>query len=391
MKPHTLRHLLATLISHKTLSGDFEAIDEAFSWIRRELEDLPVFFKEHEYNGHRSLVITTKKGEREPSVLLAAHIDVVPGSDTQFRPEIKDGKMYGRGVYDMKFAIACFIKLFQELGNELSHYDIGIILTSDEEVGSLNGMAPLFNKEGYSSDVVFLPDGAKGWHLEEAAKSSKGVLIKAEGAENHGSRPWEGRNAVRSLSAFCSELYEIFEREFPQTDDDEHWHSTISAVNVFGKESTPTQCIGEASMLYDVRLINLKEEKKFFKLLDKLVKQHEGISYTLQHDYISVSLDKNNEYAKQYVDIAKELLRVDIGWSKSHGASDARFIAQYDIPVLVTYPVGGGHHTECEWIDLKELDRFYEVMKEWVIRVARRKGEKSVIHQRTSISLADLQ
>ena len=41
-----------------------------------------------------------------PTVLLHGHVDVVPGRPEQFRPRLDGDRLYGRGAYDMKGALA---------------------------------------------------------------------------------------------------------------------------------------------------------------------------------------------------------------------------------------------------------------------------------------------
>lgn len=45
-----------------------------------------------------------------------------------------------------------------------------------------------------------------------------------------------------------------------------------------------------------------------------------------------------------------------------------------NIPVLVMRPAGGGHHSDHEWIDIKDLNKFYQVFKEWFLIAAKRKN-----------------
>src|SRR5688572_786419 len=54
-------------------------------------------------------------GTSTPHFMFAGHVDVVPvGDETKwttppFEPNVRDGKLYGRGAEDMKAAIACFM------------------------------------------------------------------------------------------------------------------------------------------------------------------------------------------------------------------------------------------------------------------------------------------
>ena len=55
----------------------------------------------------------------------------------------------------------------------------------------------------------------------------------------------------------------------------------------------------------------------------------------------------------------------------SHGSSDARFFMWQKIPTIVIAPKGGGHHSENEWVDLKDMAKFHLVLKEFVGKVAK--------------------
>ena len=79
-------------------------------------------------------------------VLLMAHIDVVDAADPQFDPVIRDGKLFGRGAIDDKYAVALSLVLAKEhverlrqQGRTQKDLPFGVLITSDEEVGGHNG------------------------------------------------------------------------------------------------------------------------------------------------------------------------------------------------------------------------------------------------------------
>ena len=47
--------------------------------------------------------------EDAPTVVLHGHLDVVPGRPGQFEPRIEGDRLYGRGAYDMKGALAAML------------------------------------------------------------------------------------------------------------------------------------------------------------------------------------------------------------------------------------------------------------------------------------------
>src|SRR6188472_530939 len=68
----------------------------------------------YESDGKPSLVAAFD-AERRKTLVLNAHVDVVPGRDDQFRPFERDGRIYGRGTQDMKAAAAAMLLLLKEL------------------------------------------------------------------------------------------------------------------------------------------------------------------------------------------------------------------------------------------------------------------------------------
>src|SRR6185437_6963728 len=47
--------------------------------------------------------------EGAPTVVLHGHLDVVPGHAGQFEPRLEGDRLYGRGAYDMKGAMAAMM------------------------------------------------------------------------------------------------------------------------------------------------------------------------------------------------------------------------------------------------------------------------------------------
>ena len=135
--------------------------------------------------GFPYLLATTGDDLRGVDVLLQAHIDVVPGTDALFAPSTDGDKLIGRGTYDMLFAVACFNKLLAGFADEntLTQKNIGVMLTSDEEIGGENGVAQLIS--GYECKVCILPDA--GTH-EQICTEAKLVCR----------RPWLSKGLMRT-------------------------------------------------------------------------------------------------------------------------------------------------------------------------------------------------
>ena len=90
-------------------------------------------FVDRQKCGEYGFLLTSTQPTQIPAVLLAAHVDVVGGPNELFQLRQAGGKLFGRGVYDMKGAIAGYLVLVDTLQKHLRQYDFGILVTSDEE------------------------------------------------------------------------------------------------------------------------------------------------------------------------------------------------------------------------------------------------------------------
>lgn len=356
---------LKELISFKTTTYNHAAIDDALAWVRDTVSDYPVSTKEVTVDDYSSLIITTQD-TKTPTLWLAAHMDVVPARDSAFIAREKDGRLFGRGAYDMKFAIASYLKLLDDLGEMATDYNFGIMITPDEETGGMYGTKQVLDA-GYVSDVCFLPDGGTSETLVNFAKGKLELRIESKGQSAHASRCWEGLNAITQLMDFLKELQQkIHEgREI----DEAHRHRSMN-IGVIDGGTQSNVVPNHAESFVDIRYVSEKEYAQIVEEIIQLADTYETISVEhISHgDVFETSLD--DEYVQEFSAVFEEVNARRPGVSFDHGASDARFFSDRNIPTIMTRPRGGNHHATNEWVDLNDLDRFYQTLKTYVTRVA---------------------
>jgi len=350
--------ILKELVSFETLPQKLKEKKKAIFWILNFLKKFPLKLKYFEFFGHPSLVALTQS--KNPKIFLAAHVDVVPGSSKLFKLKIKNKKAFGRGVFDMKFAIACYLRLIEELKDNLKKMNLGIMITSDEEIGGFFGTKKLIEK-GFKSKVVFLPDGGEDFKIETKAKGVWHLKVKFFGKSAHASRPWEGEGANEKLIEFLREFKKFFPKEPCKIKN--HWHKTLTVGKIEGGKAT-NQVSDSAQAFLDIRYLTKKEKIEIENHLKKLCKKFNAKieEIVLAKPY---QVDLKNEYIKSFLKVLKKF-KTTPEFTFSHGSSDARFFFEKKIPVILTRPKGGGHHSEKEWIDLESLEKFYLILKEWV-------------------------
>jgi acetylornithine deacetylase len=78
-----------------------------------------------------------------PSLLLVAHTDTVgvAGMERPFEPRVEDGRLYGRGAYDMKAGLAAIMLAGREAARRRLRGDVIVAAVADEEHASLGAEA----------------------------------------------------------------------------------------------------------------------------------------------------------------------------------------------------------------------------------------------------------
>lgn len=357
---------LATLLNHlvalKTITFDKEANKLAITWVLDQIKHLPINQTQFEVGGYSSVILTTQKTTK-PKVMLYSHIDVDDGNPSLFNPRIENHKLYGRGAYDMKFALACYIKLLLELGGSLPKYDFGLMITSDEEKGGFNGAGTIL--KDYSTEFCLIPDGGEDWNFESISKGVYQIEIEitSHGHSAHSARPWQGENAIEKLMAFLTLLKSNFDQVSCNNDD--HYYTTANISTISGGKATNT-VPDIAKAMIDIRYIPEMGLSKLRKIVSDIKANFTEVDVTEVALGSSVKVDLSNALVKKFLITCSEITGNASLPIISHGASDARFFAEKSIPTILIRPKGGDLHSDNEWIDLDDLALFYNAIKTFV-------------------------
>lgn len=155
--------------------------------------------------------LVAKKGSGKPPLTIYAHMDTVPieeGWDYDpFAGELAEGRIYGRGVADMKGTIASLLtaaELMQSLGLE-PVWDLNACLCTDEEIGVYPGIWHLA-KHGYVTAPVLCMEGSQDPVLRLGSNGSVDVTITVKGRSCHSGANYLGVNAIEEAVPIMVEL-----------------------------------------------------------------------------------------------------------------------------------------------------------------------------------------
>lgn len=351
--------ILADLVSYRTVTGDKQAADKCLDYIEDYLSSHGMFVKRSEYRGFPCLVATTRD-TKEPKVLLQAHIDVVAAPGKCFTLKQKDGRLQGRGVFDMKFAAAVFLKIVDELSGGISDYDFGLMFTSDEEVGGKDGVKALLD-DGYRAEVCLLPDAGDDWRLQTSHKGCWTVKACARGRAAHGSRPWEGENAIERLMDALADIRQLFKGQNSDSD-------TLTIAQISGGEVI-NQVADKAEAVLDVRFVDEQSYRRVHDELEHIFKRHGVTMKTVRLTSIAKT-DTSHALVVSFMQVARKIYGQPLGEIRSLGTSDACYFAEQGIPVILCRPAGGSQHADDEWISAEGFEKYYSVVLGYIKEVA---------------------
>lgn len=311
---------------------------------------------------HPSILVGTRPEEKNPAVLLLGHLDVVPGNPEQYEPRVEEGKLVARGASDMKFATPLFFRVFDDLAAPLRERVL-IALTFDEETGSEAGTRYLLEEYGLRARTCFLPDGGDSFQLEADEKGLLQFRVRTTGKAAHGSRPWLGDNALDKFLGIYRDLRE----RIPVVDRPGTWGPTLNLGKVTGG-TAPNQVPDSCEALLDTRFTETTTLAATRALVESIVGERGQVEPLVTGEVFH--LDPESPSAQWIQEAARAHLGRDLVVYRSEGGSDARFFSKYGIPVVITKPLCGGHHSAHEWVDLASLDPYYRMMLRFVERAA---------------------
>lgn len=355
-----LEDTLAKLIAIPSASANTDACREIAEFVRGELEPLGLHITADIHSQHPWVMATTL-ATKAPKTLLVAHLDVVPAvDDRQYELRKEKDRLYGRGVWDMKYAAAVYLEFLKAHEDVLHDLDLGVLFTTDEEIGGYQGVAQVL-REGWRTELAIIPDYGDDWRIEEGAKGIYGTKLCAMGKSAHGSTPWKGENAAQKLIPVLHELQTLYPSDDPLG-------PTLS-INMLSGGQAMNQLPDEVCAWLDFRAFSEEEIAHHKTTLSRLAEEY-GLSVEETVTGHPLTLDKEHPLVKQFMQSMAES-GIKPVYEKSFGATDGRWFAAHDIPCIITGPHGKNAHGASEWIRRQDLLMFYDILDHFIKNNAR--------------------
>ena len=311
-----------------------------------------------DHGGVPSVLITPRPGEAP--ALLMSHIDVVAAPDALFDPQIRNGRLYGRGSIDDKYAVALSLILLRDWRRRHAQADLpfGVLITGDEEVGGRNGAD--FALGQVSGRFCIALDGGSGDEIVVQEKGLVRLKLVCRGRSAHGARPWLGDNAIEKLMAAYRRIAADFHQSAP-----DHWHRTVNFSQVRAGDS-PNQVPDRAEAILDIRFTEVDD-------IDTLL-----ADWGREIDAELIVVGRGAVFdAGPSAEL--DLLRRTVPEARlvrEHGASDARHLAAHGWTGIVWGADGEmSQHSEDEHVVIASLATLYHRLNRFFERLAGHDGQ----------------
>ncbi len=184
-------------------AGEAEIAHFVGEWMRRAGFDVRV----DEIAPGRVNVVAIAEGAGDgPTRMLCGHTDTVgvDGMAAPFAPDIRDGRLYGRGAQDMKGGVAAMMAGAAAWLTSGRHGSGRVIVAAvaDEEYASIGAEAVA---REWRADEAVIPEPTD-LDLGVAHKGFSCAEVVVHGRAAHGSRPADGRDAILRMGRLLNRI-----------------------------------------------------------------------------------------------------------------------------------------------------------------------------------------
>ncbi len=302
--------------------------------------------------------------DRGPTLALCGHIDTVSASDMEiapFEPRLENGRLFGRGSYDMKGGVAAAMAAAASLADAGLAGRLQVALVVDEEHSSIG--ADHFVAHHPEADGCIITEPTEG-RLILTHKGFVWSEIVTRGVAAHGSR-WDlGVSAIGKMGRVICELERLDREELRGREHPELGPASLHCALIEGgagistyaplcrlqveRRTLPGESPQEVSLELERAIHNTGEEatvNTFFHRTPLVCDPEAEVARCLREAAATVTGAQPVETGVAY-------------WT------DAAIFDAAGIPTLNYGPAGAGAHGAVEWVDLDSVVTCARVLAE---------------------------
>ncbi len=316
---------------------------------------------------HRQLVLEGREnvivgivGNSDETILLETHMDTVTAEGMTiepFNPQLKDGKIFGRGACDAKASLAAMLQALVEIAHRGSpSRTIWLAAVVDEENG-FNGAQKLVSS-GLKADYAIVGEPTS-LNIVIAHKGTVRGSITTRGVSAHSSQPEKGSNAIMHMARVLAAL-ERYDAELRMRLHPLVGSPTLTVTMIQGGRGAnlvPDFCqvkVDRRTLPNEDPLVAWDELKRF------LQSQPDLLEFTIEvgePELLNWGMElTENNLAVRQVSVACQQVGLQPPIVGARYTSDASFLMRSGIPSLLFGPGNIEQaHTAEEWVEIEQV------------------------------------
>jgi succinyl-diaminopimelate desuccinylase len=303
-------------------------------------------------------VVARTRGHHATRLLVAGHLDTVPGDASQ--AAIVGDELHGVGACDMKGSLSVMLEL-ASIPTARSVEVTWVFYAREEISRSDSGLLEIaeLRPELLDADAVILAEPTGG-HVEAGCQGTLRVSVEMSGARAHTARPFTGRNAIHRLGDVITKVagYEPRRVEIEGITFVEQ----LQVVDIVGGVA-PNVVPDRASCTLNHRVAPDRSKEEAFAWLVEFLADVTGDGDSVRVvDWAPSALPSmTNDRLAALVALTGQPAQGKVGWT------DVATFGELKIPAT---NFGAGDpllaHRSDEFVTLAQLDHFADVLTAWL-------------------------
>ena len=316
--------------------------------------------------GRPNLIARAPGGQDRPRILLGPHLDTVGVSGMTidpFDPELRGGRIYGRGASDTKGPMASMLQALQNCAPILESLPIAVDFVGFMGEESNQWGSKHFAKHHSDEYEFALVGEPTSLNIVHTTKGSLWATLQTSGKAAHSSQPELGENAILKLTSSLDRMNRKLTARLASYTHPVLGHSTLN-VGVIRGGSRPNIVPDSASAEIDIRLTpSLHEDGGALRLLENFISENKlPVEVVNPQENPPMEVATDNVWIQKMITANSESQPVGAPWF-----SDAAHLNDAGIPSVCIGPGSIDQaHTKDEFIKTTDLEAGVEYFERFI-------------------------
>src|SRR5437016_2900326 len=289
--------------------------------------------------------------------MLNAHMDTVGagGMADAFSPVVRDGRVYGRGAYDMKASLAAIMITAREANKLRLKGDLIITAVADEEVASIGTSAVL---EKFRADFGIVTEPTE-LRLCLAHKGFVWLEVETKGVAAHGSRADLGVDAIAHMGRILTGVLELDRRLRSGSRHGLLGTGSIHASLIEGGQEMstyPARCVAKLER----RTVPGEDGASVLNEIAEISPPHSlgraSVGARILLERPPSEVEASHPLSRAVARAAGDPVIIGVAYWM-----DMALLNAAGIPCIAFGPEGEGEHADVEWVDVASVEKCVNV------------------------------